>query len=72
MAQEDQKEKGQVAYEAYREACPVSKFTGDKLPLWADIDPELKPYWTAVEAGVLAYYGDRDPEELRRLFDGGC
>ena len=34
-----QPEDGQVAYEAYREACPVSKFTGDKLPPWSEIDP---------------------------------
>lgn len=46
------KEEGQIAYEAYREICPVSKFTGDKLPTWEDIDPELKPYWAASERAV--------------------
>lgn len=46
------KEPGQIAYEAYRQACPESKFTGDKLPNWQDIDEELKPYWEAVETAV--------------------
>ena len=46
------KESGQVAYEAYRDVCPVSKFTGETLPTWHQIDEELKPYWEAVEKAV--------------------
>ena len=46
---------GQIAYEAYRVACPVSTFTGDPLPLWEDIDPELIPYWEAVGQAVAQH-----------------
>ena len=54
-----EKEDGQVAYEAYRKSCPVSKFTGDKLPTWENIDPELKPYWACAEWAVKARFANK-------------
>ena len=50
------KEEGQVAYEAYRESSPVSKFTGHKLPVCEEIDPEIIPHWVAVERKVKEVY----------------
>ena len=60
-----EKEDGQVAYEAYRASCPVSKFTGDKLPTWDTIDPELKPHWAHVEWAVKGRFAD----DLKKMID---
>ena len=40
---------GQTAYEAYIASCPVSKFTGEKLPAWDAVDPDIKRHWAAAE-----------------------
>ena len=50
------KEDGQIAYEAYIVSCPVSKFTGDKLPEWKDVDTDIKRHWKFAEQQVRKHF----------------
>ena len=50
------KEDGQIAYEAYIVSCPVSKFTGDKLPEWKDVDKDIKRHWKFAEQQVRKHF----------------
>ena len=49
-------DEGQRAYEAYIGSCPVSKFTGERLPAWADVDPDIKGHWAAVERSLWLHF----------------
>jgi hypothetical protein len=45
--------RGQVAYEAYCQSAGwVSQFTGDRLPEWVDVKPEVQEHWEAAAAAV--------------------
>jgi hypothetical protein len=50
-----EKTSGQVAYEAYAEHTGwKSLATGDALPAWADLQPEIKEAWE--KAGYAAWH----------------
>ena len=55
---------GRVAYEAYIRSCPVSKFTGEKLPSWDQVDKDIKKHWSASERAVVLKIIDDVKKEL--------
>jgi hypothetical protein len=51
-------EPGKVAYDAYCESVGgVSKFTGEKLPVFEDQDADIRRAWNAAAEAVKLRYG---------------
>ncbi len=51
-------EPGEIAYNAYCESVGgVSKFTGEKLPAFADQDADIRRAWHAAAVAVKLSYG---------------
>ena len=56
---------GRFLYDTYKAACGgVSKFTGDKLPEWDDVDLDVRGFWdtTARHTNVRVGLADDIPE----------
>jgi hypothetical protein len=50
---------GQIAYEAYSaSAGGKSLVSGDTLPDWADLDPQIREAWRAAAEAVASRFRD--------------